>query len=82
MVTSMRAKDVTNEGLAAILRTMAATGVITDSDELEYIREAADRLEREAFMIIVEGVEVKVWPDNDGGMWYYHPITGEEVRIP
>ena len=81
-MTSMRAKDVTSEGLAAILRTMAATGVITDSDELEFIREAADRLEREAFMIIVEGVEVKVWPDNDGGMWYYHPITGEVVTIP
>ena len=78
----MRAKDVTNEGLAAILRTMAATGVITDSDELEYIREAAERLEREAFMIIIEGVEVRLWPDNNGGLWYYHPHTGEVVRIP
>ena len=81
-MTSMRAKDVTNEGLAAILRTMAATGVITDSDELEYIREAAERLEREAFMIIIEGVEVRLWPDNNGGLWYYHPHTGEVVRIP
>ena len=78
----MRTKDVTNEGLAAILRTIAATGAFPDSDEREYIREAADRLEREAFMIIVEGVEVRLWPDNNGGLWYYHPHTGEVVRIP
>ena len=79
---NMRAQDITNEGLAAILRTMVATGAFPDSDEREYIREAADRLEREAFMIIVEGVEVKVWPDNNGGLWFYHPKTGEVVRIP
>ena len=78
----MRAKDVTNEGLAAILRTIAATGAFPNSDEREYIQEAADRLEREAFMIIIEGVEVRLWPDNNGGLWYYHPHTGEVVRIP
>ena len=77
----MRAKDVTNEGLAAILRTIVATG-IGSLDEREYIREAADRLEREAFMIIIEGVEVRLWPDNNGGLWYYHPHTEEVVRIP
>ena len=67
---SMRAQDVTNEGLAAILRAIVATGAFPDSDEYEYIREAADRLEREVFMIIVEGVEVKLWPDNNGGLWF------------
>ena len=78
---SMRARDISNEGLAAILRAMAVTGY-GSRDEREYIREAADRLEREAFMITVEGVEVKVWPDNNGGLWFYHPKTGEVVRIP
>ena len=78
---SMRAQDISNEGLAAILRAMAVTGY-GSRDEREYIREAAKRLEREAFMIIVEGVEVRLWPDNNGGLWFYHPKTGEVVRIP
>lgn len=24
---------------------------------------------------------VKMYPDNDGGLWYYHPETGKVVRI-
>ena len=32
-------------------------------------------------MIVIDGIEVKVWPDNDGGLWYYHPITGEVKHI-
>ena len=78
----MKVSEVSNEGLASILRVMAVTGNIPTSDETDYLWEAADRLEREAFMITVEGVEVKVWPDNNGGLWFYHPKTGEVVRIP
>ena len=37
--------QITNEGLAAILRAMVATGVVMSRDEKEYILEAADRLE-------------------------------------
>lgn len=40
----MNPKSMTNEELAVILRAMAATGMGT-SDEREYLREAADRLE-------------------------------------
>lgn len=32
-------------------------------------------------MIVIDGIEVEVWPDNDGGLWYYHPITGEVIHI-
>lgn len=32
-------------------------------------------------MIIVDGVEVQLYPDNDGGLWYYHPTTGEVVYV-
>ena len=39
--------QITNEGLAAILRAMVATGVVIDTHEKEYIIEAAERLERE-----------------------------------
>ena len=39
---------MSNEGLAAILRVMVATGVIADESEREYILEAADRLEQGA----------------------------------
>lgn len=24
---------------------------------------------------------VKLYPDNDGGLWYWHPITGETVYL-
>ena len=26
------------------------------------------------------GIWVKAWPDNDGGLWFYHPVTGKAVR--
>ena len=78
---SMRAKDISDEGLAAILRAMAITGC-GSSDERGYIWEAAERLEKRKRMIEIEGITVKVYPDNDGGLWYYHPITGKVVRIP
>lgn len=41
---SMKAKEISNDGLAAILRGIAFTSNLL-SDEKEYIREAADRLE-------------------------------------
>ena len=25
--------------------------------------------------------EVKTYPDNDGGHWYYHPVTGKVVTV-
>lgn len=31
--------------------------------------------------ILVKGQVVKVYPDNDGGLWYYDPETGKEVRV-
>lgn len=40
----MKASEVSDEGLAAILRAIAFTGHLT-LDEKEYLREAADRLE-------------------------------------
>ena len=40
----MKAKEISDKGLAAILRAIAFTGHLT-IDEKEYIREAADRLE-------------------------------------
>lgn len=77
---NMRTKDISNEGLAAILRAMAITGY-GSSDEREYIWEAAERLEKELRMVEIDGIWVKVYPDNDGGMWCYHPKTGKVVRI-
>lgn len=32
-------------------------------------------------VIVVDGIEVKCYPDNDGGSWYYHPKTGEIVIV-
>lgn len=32
-------------------------------------------------VIIVNGIECTLWPDNDGRLWYYHPTTGEVVYI-
>ena len=32
-------------------------------------------------MIVVDGVEVSLYPDNDGRLWYYHPKTGEVVFV-
>ena len=31
-------------------------------------------------VIVVDGIEVKCYPDNDGGSWYYHPVTGEVIH--
>lgn len=31
--------------------------------------------------IIVDGIEVKCYPDNDGRSWYYHPTTGKVVYV-
>lgn len=25
--------------------------------------------------------EVRTYPDNDGGHWYYHPVTGRVVIV-
>lgn len=32
-------------------------------------------------VIEVDGIEVKCYPDNDGGYWYYHPRTGEMIIV-
>lgn len=31
--------------------------------------------------IIIDDEIVQTYPDNDGGLWYYHPKTGEKVVI-
>lgn len=31
--------------------------------------------------VIIDGIECQTYPDNDGGMWCYHPITGQVVRF-
>ena len=41
----MNASEISNEGLAAILRAMTVTGLCPSRDEKEYLFEAADRLE-------------------------------------
>ena len=41
----MNAKDLTNEELANMLRIICATGICPTSEEVEYLQEAADRLE-------------------------------------
>ena len=32
-------------------------------------------------MTQVNGVWVELWPDNDGGLWYYDPYTGEAKTL-
>ena len=32
-------------------------------------------------LIEVDGTWVEAWPDNDGGLWYYDPETGEVKHI-
>ena len=31
--------------------------------------------------IIVDDEIVQAYPDNDGGLWFYHPRTGEAVKV-
>ena len=31
--------------------------------------------------MLVEGVEVVAYADNDGGLWYYHPVTGMTMTV-
>lgn len=31
--------------------------------------------------IVVNDRIIKVYPDNNGGLWYWHPETGEKVVI-
>lgn len=28
-----------------------------------------------------EGFPVEAWPDNDGGVWFYHPISRRVVIL-
>ncbi len=52
-----------------------------------YLREVSVRKVRVIMyktMIIVyrnRKYTVKLWPDNDGRFWYYHPKTGEVVFV-
>lgn len=32
-------------------------------------------------IIEVDGIEVRCYPDNDGGYWYTHPKTGNTVIV-
>jgi hypothetical protein len=32
-------------------------------------------------VVMVDGIEISCFPDNDGGYWYYHPRTGETVIV-
>ena len=43
----MKARDLSNEDLATILRSICVTGICPSGDEKEYLQEAADRLEQE-----------------------------------
>ena len=45
----MRVENLTNEELATILRLICITGICPTSDEVEYMQEAADRLEKEEY---------------------------------
>ena len=31
--------------------------------------------------IVIDDIIVQTYPDNDGNMWYYHPVTGEKITI-
>jgi hypothetical protein len=31
--------------------------------------------------MIVNGIVVKVWANNDGGLWYYDPATGKMETV-
>lgn len=31
--------------------------------------------------ILVNGIEVTCYPNNDGGFWYFHPITREIIEV-
>lgn len=42
----MRAKDLSNEDLANVIRAIKVTGICPSRDEKEYLEEAAIRLER------------------------------------
>lgn len=44
----MKAKDLSNEDLATILRSICVTGICPSRDEKEYLQEAADRLEQKS----------------------------------
>lgn len=31
--------------------------------------------------MLVDGVEVVAYANNDGGLWYYHPVTGTATTV-
>ena len=31
--------------------------------------------------MLVDGVEVVAYADNEGGLWYYHPVTGIATTV-
>jgi len=59
---SMKASELSDEGLAAILRAIAFTSNLL-SDEKDYVREAADRLEEKGDedeeMLLLRNKEVR-----------------------
>ena len=59
----MKPKGISNETLAAMLRTMCATGICATNKEREYLREAADRLEENEVEILADKLGVKLDED-------------------
>ena len=31
--------------------------------------------------MLINGLYVEAYPDNDGGLWYYHPVTGRATTV-
>lgn len=30
---------------------------------------------------IIDGIETKIYSDNDGGLWCFHPVTGAIIKV-
>ena len=46
-----------------------------------YTEVTAEDEETKCNIVEVDGIEIRCFPDNDGGYWYYHPRTGETVIV-
>ena len=76
----MKARDLSNEDLAAILRSICVTGICPSRDEKEYLREAADRLEQKPETVTEFadrcrecGARYGKLLDQKSGKWIEHP---------
>ena len=78
----MKASDISNEELAAILRAIAFTGHLT-LDEKEYLREAAGRLEEQKLCNVYEERGLKadtVVIDEEAKKPYEDAVSREPCR--